>query len=347
MKTRAAILWELYKPLVIEDIEVPVLKKGQVLVKILYSGVCRAQYNEMIGLKGPDKFLPHTLGHEGSGVVMDIGKGITKVKKGDCVCLSWIKGRGLDGMNTQYKLGSRVINAGAVTTFSDYAVVSENRLTKIPKAMPADIASIIGCAVVTGCGIIQNTLSARKGDSIAVFGVGGVGLSVVLGAKRAGCGPIIAVDIADPKLRFAKTLGATHGIHAARSSVLKEVLTIVPGGVDFAVDASGSKTAMETAFACVKDNGGTCVVAGNLSKDEKIELHPFDLIKGKKIRGTWGGETDPDADIPRYARAFLQGQMPVDQLITHRFGLQDINKAFEVLVKGGAGRIVLEMDQDI
>ncbi len=278
---------------------------------------------------------------------MDIGRDITKVKKGDYVCLSWIKGRGLDGMNTRYRLGRRVINAGAVTTFSDYAVVSENRLTKIPKAMPADIASIIGCAVVTGCGIIQNTLSARKGDSVAVFGVGGVGLSVVLGAKRRGCGPIIAVDIADPKLRFAKTLGATHGINAARSSVLKEVLAIAPGGVHFAVDASGSKTAMETAFACVKDNGGTCVVAGNLSKDEKIELHPFDLIKGKRIRGTWGGETDPDTDIPRYACAFLQGQMPIDKLITHRFGLEDVNKAFDVLVKGKAGRIVLAMDKDI
>jgi len=162
MKTRAAILWELHKPLVIEDVEVPALKKGQVLVAVLYSGLCRAQYNEMIGLKGPDKFLPHTLGHEGSGIVVDIGKGITKVKKGDYVCLSWIKGRGLDGMNTQYRSGHCVINAGAVTTFSDYAVVSENRLTKIPKVLPADIASIIGCAVVTGCGIIQNTLSARN-----------------------------------------------------------------------------------------------------------------------------------------------------------------------------------------
>ena len=158
---------------------------------------------------------------------------------------------------------------------------------------------------------------------------------------------MIVVDIVNSKLRLASTLGATHGINAARSSVLKKILAIAPGGVDFAVDASGSKTAMETAFACVKDNGGTCVVAGNLSKDEKITLHPFDLIKGKKIRGTWGGETDPDADIPRYARAFLQGQMPIDQLITHRFGLQDINKAFDLLVKGAAGRIVLAMGQDL
>ena len=344
MKTRAAILWETHKPLVIEDIEVPALKKGQVLVKVLYSGVCRAQYNEMIGLKGPDRFLPHTLGHEGSGIVVDTGKGITKVKKGDYVCLSWIKGKGLDGLNSQYRSGGRVINAGAVTTFSDYAVVSENRVTKISKAMPADIASIVGCAVATGCGIVRNTLSASKGSSIVVFGAGGVGLSAVMGAKYQGCGPIIAVDVADSKLRFANAMGATHGINAARASVLKEILAIAPGGVDFAVDASGSKTAMETGFSCVKDNGGCFVIAGNLSRDERIEIHPFDLIKGKNIRGTWGGETDPDRDIPRYARAFSQGKLPINKLITHRFGLEDINKAFDVLIEGGAGRVILEMD---
>ncbi len=344
MKTRAAILVELKKPLVIDQLEIPALKKGQLLVKILYSGVCRAQYNEMIGLKGPDRFLPHTLGHEASGIVVDSSRGITKVKKGDYVCLSWIKGRGLDGINTQYMLNGRTINAGAVTTFSDYAVVSENRVTKIPKTVPAEIASIIGCAVVTGGGIVQNTLGAANGNSIAVFGVGGVGLSVVLAAKRRGCAPIIAIDVSDSKLRFAKKIGATHLVNAARSSALKEILAIVPGGVDFAVDASGSKSAMETAFGCVKEQGGTCVIAGNLSKDEKIELHPFDLIKGKKIVGTWGGETDPDRDIPRYARAFSQRQMPIDKLITHRLDLEDINKAFDLLVKGEAGRIILKMD---
>ena len=131
MKTKAAILYELNKPLVIDDVEIPELKRGQVLTKILYSGVCRAQYNEIIGLKGPDKFLPHMLGHEASAIVEEVGEGITKVKKGDYVALSWIKGDGLDGINTQYKKGSQVIIAGGVTTFSEYAVVSENRVSKI------------------------------------------------------------------------------------------------------------------------------------------------------------------------------------------------------------------------
>ena len=342
MKTRAAILWELKKPLVLDDVEIPALKKGQVLVKVLYSGICRAQYNEMIGLKGPDKFLPHLLGHEASGTVVDIGPGITKVKKGDYVCLSWIKGKGLDALNSQYRLGNRLINAGAVTTFSDYTVVSENRVTKISKDMPQDIGAILGCAIVTGCGIMENTVAAAKKSSVAVFGVGGIGLSVILGAKRRGCTTIIAVDISDSKLMFAQKMGATHTINA-RHNVLSAINGIAPDGVDYAVDASGNKTAMENAFASVKVGGGTCVIAGNLSKDEKIELHPFELIKGKRIIGTWGGETKPDNDIPKYVRAYAQGKLPMDRMITHRFAFNDINKAFDVLIKGEAGRIILKM----
>ena len=341
MKTRAAILWQLHKPLVIDEVEIPLLKHGQVLVKILYSGICRAQYNEMIGLKGPDKFLPHLLGHEASGFVADTGAGVSKVKKNDYVCLTWIKGHGLDAFNSQYKLGSRIVNAGAVTTFSDYAVVSENRVIKISKSAPADIAAIAGCAIATGCGIINNTLNASQGSSVIVFGVGGIGLSIILGAKHRGCSTIIAVDVRNSKLKFAKELGATHLINASKSNVLKSIAGILPQGADYAVDASGNKMAMENAFACIKEKG-VCVIAGNLGKDEKMELHPFELIKGKRIIGTWGGETQPDRDIPAYLKAFSRGQLPIDRMITHRFGLEDINQAFDVLVKGEAGRIIFK-----
>ena len=346
MKTRAAILWELNKPLIIEDIQIPELKRGQLLVRILYSGVCRAQYNEMIGLKGPDKFLPHLLGHEASGYIEDCGQGVSKVKKGDYVCLSWIKGEGLDGINSQYTLNGQTINAGGVTTFSDYAVVSENRVTPLSSLMPADAAAILGCAVVTGCGIIENSLQVSLGASIAVFGAGGIGLSVILGAKRKNCAHIIAVDIDDAKLQFAKRLGATHVINVKTMDTVREINAICPSGVDYAVDASGNKLAMENAFAVIREKGGVCVIAGNLSKDEQISLHPFDLIKGKRIIGTWGGETVPDRDIPQYVSAFLKEQLPFDQMITHRFGLEDINKAFDVLVNGEAGRIVIKVGHE-
>ena len=346
MKTRAAILWQLHKPLVIDDVEVPALKRGQVLVKVLYSGICRAQYNEMIGLKGPDKFLPHLLGHEASGFIVDTGPGITKVKKGDYVCLSWIKGKGLDAFNSRYGCNGVGINAGAVTTFSDYTVASENRVTKIPKSMPAEAAAILGCAVLTGCGIMENTVAAAGGTSVAVFGVGGIGLSVILGARRRGCSTIIAVDLEGKRLRFAKRMGATHALNANSQNVLKEINTIMPTGLDYAVDASGNKNAMENAFAAVKEKGGVCVIAGNLSKDEQIALHPFDLIKGKRITGTWGGESMPERDIPKYARAFSRGDLPFDRMITHRFHLEDINKAFDVLIKGEAGRIIVKTNHD-
>ena len=343
MKTKAAILYELNKPLVIEQVDVPPLKRGQVLVKILYSGVCRAQYNEIIGLKGADKFLPHMLGHEASGIIEETGEGITKVKKGDYVALSWIKGDGLDGINTQYAKGNVMINAGGVTTFSDHSVVSENRVTKISKRIDPESAAIVGCAVATGCGIVENALKAKEGNSIAVFGTGGVGLSVILGAKRRGCHPIIAVDLTPEKLNFAKQCGATDMVDASRIDVWQLLKKIAPDGVDFTVDASGNKSAMEMAFDLAREGKGVCVIAGNLSKDEKISIHPFELIKGKKLVGTWGGETRPSYDIPKYVDAFAKGELPIHQLITHRFALDEINKAFDVLKKGDAGRIVIKM----
>ncbi len=341
MRTRAAILWKSNAPLIIEDIDIPRLKRGQVLVKIFYSGICRAQYNEIIALKGPDKFLPHLLGHEASGEIVDCGPGISKVKKGDTVCLSWIKGEGLDGINSQYKMGAHVINAGGVTTFSDYAVVSENRVTKITKSADLKIASIIGCAVLTGGGVINHTLNAKAGQSIVVFGVGGVGLNMIMAAKAKQLATIVAVDINAAKLNFAKKFGATHGV-IANTSLITKLNAICPKGFDFSVDASGNKVAMETGFSVIHDRG-TMVIAGNLGKDEKISLHPFDLIRGKRIIGTWGGESKPDRDIPNYLRAIGQGTMPVGQLITHCLPLEKINDAFKLLINGQAGRIVLDM----
>ena len=341
MKTKAAILYELNKPLRVEEVEIPSLKPGQVLVQILFSGLCRAQYNEMIGLKGPDKFLPHMLGHEASAIVGEIGCEVTKVRVGDYVALSWIKGDGCEVSQTFYQNGAQRINAGAVTTFSHYSVVSENRLTKIPKNIPADLAAILGCAVITGCGIIHNTLNPKEGSSIAIFGTGGVGACVVMAAKEKGCFPIIAVDLNEKKLEFAQSLGATHGLLMSEE-IVERIRRVVPVGLDYAVDASGAKMAMESAFEVLHDKG-VLVIAGNLSKEEKISIHPFDLIKGKKIIGSWGGESVPQRDITRCIRAYRNGKLPYQKLITHRFGLEDINRAFQVLSQGEAGRILIEM----
>lgn len=342
MKTKAAILHESNTPLVIDEVEIPALKKGQVLVKILCSGVCRAQLNEIMALKGPDRFLPHLLGHEASAIVEKIGRGVTRVKKGDYVVLSWIKGAGEETGGSCYRQGDKIINAGAVTTFSEHAVVSENRVTKISKKVPPDVAAIIGCAVATGAGIVNNTLEAKRKSSIVVFGVGGVGLSAILAAKLKGCGKIIAVDIFEEKLSFAKKLGATHGINIHYGSPVRQIKDIVPDGVDHAIDASGNRVAMEAAFEALNQTG-MLVIAGNLAHNEKISIHPFELIKGKRIVGTWGGETVPQRDFPKYANDYCRGQFPIDRLITHRFRLEQVNEALRVLRSGAVGRIVLEI----
>lgn len=343
MRTKAAILYKLHAPLVIETVDIPPLRKGQILVKILATGICRAQYNEIIGLKGPDRFLPHMLGHEAAGLVQKIGRSVTKVQKGDYVILSWIKGNGLEAGGTQYQMNNRWINAGAVTTFSEYSVVSENRVTKISRRIPPDKAAVIGCAIATGAGIVNNTLKVREGSSIAIFGIGGIGASAILAAQMRGCQKIIAVDVREKKFDFARRLGATDVVDANSIDPLEQIRGLVDGGVDYAIDASGKKTAMELAFEAMNDQG-TLVIAGNLGKDEKISLHPFELIKGKRILGTWGGETVPQRDFPRNVRAYLQGRLKLDKLITHRLKLDDINQAFGLLEQGDAGRIIIEMD---
>ena len=345
MKTTAAVLTEINQPLQIEELTIPPLKKGQVLVEITYSGICHSQLNEIEGKKGPDKFLPHTLGHEGAGVVEETGPDVTKVKSGDHVVLTWIKGEGADVPSTVYSNdnGSKV-NSGAISTFMTRTVVSENRLIAIPKEMPLKEAALLGCAIPTGAGIILNTIKPKPESSLVVFGVGGIGMSVVVAAKAASCKRIIAIDVHKQKLQLARQMGATEIINAKKEEPLSVIMELTDGeGADYAVESAGLKKTMEMAFMSVKDNGGLLVIAGNLSHNEKISISPFDLIKGKRIIGTWGGETIPDRDIPKYVRLYLKGKLDLDSLITHRFSLDHINRAMETFRnEDNALRILIE-----
>ena len=348
MKTKAAVLYETNKSLQIEELTIPDLQSGQVLVKIAYSGICRSQLNEIQGLKGKDNYLPHTLGHEGSGIVEAIGAGVSKVEIGDHVVLTWIKGKGADMPSTSYKKADgSTVNSGAISTFMTKAVVSENRLVKIPQEMPLREAALLGCAIPTGAGIVLNTLKAQSGNSIAIFGVGGIGLSAVLAAGLMNATPVIAIDVFDYKLKLARDVGATHLINAGKEDPLAAILKITDGcGVDYAIEAAGLCETMEKAFRAVRDNGGLCVLAGNLSQGEKISLDPFDLIKGKQIVGTWGGETDPDQDIPEYVRFYQANKLKLDALITDHFTLDEINKSIDMMSKGKiAGRCLIEMPE--
>lgn len=345
MDTLAAILSEINKPLIIEELLIPDLKAGQVLVKIAYSGICHTQLNEMRGLKGEDRFLPHTLGHEGSGIVEAIGAEVKKVKIGDRVVLTWIKGNGLDIPASSYKRNDgSIVNSGAISTFMAKAVVAENRLVKIPEEMPLREAALLGCAIPTGAGIVINTLNIAAGKSIAIFGMGGIGLSALLAAKVKGASKIIAIDISKDKLKQSTLLGATDVLNAGDNSVIESIMKITDNqGVDYAIESAGKKESMEMAFKSVRDKGGLCVIAGNLSFGEKIKIDPFDLIKGKRIIGTWGGQTQPDRDIPVYADWVISGGLNLKQLVGRVFELKDINQAIEYMERGAVGRVLIDM----
>lgn len=344
MKTTAAVLTEINKPLQIEELTIPPLKKGQVLVEVAYSGICHSQLNEIHGLKGEDKFLPHTLGHEGSGIVVEIGSDVTKVKPGDQVVLTWIKGSGHDVPSTKYsrKDGS-IVNSGTISTFMTHAVISENRLVPITKEMPLKESALLGCAIPTGAGIVLNTAHVQPGQSVAVFGCGGIGLSVILAAKMVGASVIIAIDIREQKLTEAKKIGATHIIDASRQTVFDTIHSITGGqGVDFAIEAAGNRMTMEAAFKSVKDKGGLCILAGNLPAGHNISIDPFDLIKGKRIIGTWGGETDPDQDIQLYVSMYLEKKLNLHLIPVSFYGLEQINLAVKSLEDGNIGRAIIE-----
>lgn len=343
MKTLAAVLVETGRPLELAELEIPALRPGQVLVEIAYSGVCHTQLLEARGYRGQDPFLPHCLGHEGSGVVREVGAGVGKVMPEDRVILSWIKGSGADVPGSVYRWGDRSVNAGGITTFSRHAVISENRLTLMPAALPLREAALLGCAVPTGMGAVLNTADPGVGQSLAVFGVGGVGLCAVAAAALAGCLPVIAVDRLPAKLEAARTLGATH-ILPAEGDLLAEIRRLAPEGLDFALEASGRPEVMRLALESVRARGGTAVVIGNARHGEQVQIDPWQLNQGKRLLGTWGGDSRPDIDFPRYGALIAAGRLDLHPLLGRSYALTQVNHALSDLESGTAVRPLIAME---
>lgn len=343
MKTTAAVLVELGKPLELADLDIPVLKPGQCLIEIAFSGVCHTQVGEVRGHRGEDKFLPHCLGHEGSGYVREVGPGVTKVKPGDAVILSWIKASGMDVPGSVYEWNGRKVNAGGITTFARNSVISENRLTVIPEGLSLRHAALIGCAVPTGAGVVFNTAQPRPGQSVVVFGVGGIGNCAVAAAAASGCVPVIAVDINPDKLALAKKFGATHTIDSKQNDAVAEIQKLVKGGVDFAIEATGVPAVMRQALSCVRQQGGTAVVIGNARFGDKLEFDPRELNMGKRLLGTWGGDNVPDRDYPRYARLMASGKLDLEPLLSRTYSLTEVNAAIDDLEGGRAARPLIQM----
>lgn len=332
----AAILNVLNEPLAVDDVLLPeALTAGQVLVRVHASGICGKQLNEISGACGQDKFLPHLLGHEGAGVVRDVGPGVEIVKAGDHIVLHWRKGRGLEGAFPRYRWRDCYAGGGAVTTFNEYAVVSENRLTKIHPAIPFDIAALMGCAVTTGLGVIFNDAELQAGQSVCVIGCGGVGLNVIQGARIAKAAAILAIDNSDEKLLMAIEFGAT--------SASKQFADAKSRKLDLIVDTTGRPELIAQAFDLAAP-GGKVVMVGQPPRGMDLVLRDVaSNMKGKTLMDSAGGGTRPEYDIPWYLGMWQRGDLKLKELITHRFPLERVNDALAVSRSGKAGRVILEM----
>jgi S-(hydroxymethyl)glutathione dehydrogenase/alcohol dehydrogenase len=343
LKTKAAILTALNTPLVIDEIEIPPLECGQVLVEVDCSGICGAQLGEIAGVKGPDKFLPHLMGHEGGAVVVETGPGVTAVREGDRVVMHWRKGAGIQAKPASYRWNGRTVNAGWVTTFNEFAIASENRLTPIPKEIDFEIAALMGCAVTTALGLINNDAQVRIGQSVAVLGCGGVGLNVIQGAAMVSADPVIAIDIYDHKLEMARNFGATHLINSSRTDLREEIRKIVgASGVDVFVENTGVVRLIEQAYELTAKTGRTILV-GVPRYDQDITIHSLPLHFGKVLTGCEGGHTDPTTDIPRYLSLYRTGKLRLNGLVTHRYPLAEVNAALDQVRSGESGRCILNM----
>lgn len=344
---RAAVLFELNKPLRIIDLPVRSPGPHQILVQLAATGLCHAQLLEIRGENTIGPMNPNLLGHEGAGVVVEVGEGVIKVKPGDHVITSWIKGSGANVLPEKYEYEGQKINCGFVTTFNEYTLASENRVTKIPKKMPFLEASIIGCAVATGAGAVLKNAKVQPGKSVAVSGTGGIGMNMIHAAAYAKANPIIAIDVNEEKLEFAKKMGATHGLNVLKDDVEAGLKSIAGNdGLDYAFDTTGRKEAMELMYRSVKKATGRCVLCGVPNPPgTKMEMDPFPLYFGRQLVGTSGGEAFPDDDFPKLCKMYLKGELRIKDMITHVISLDQINEGFELMKQSKCCRVVVDFNR--
>ncbi len=349
-------------PLRIEELQLPDPGPDQVVVREFASGVCHSQLHQM---HRPRK-APVVLGHEATGVVLKVGRNISHVREGDIVLVTWVPRNAAEASGPPGTASLEVSDGTAVSenvfTWADHTLCDGQYVVKAPENIPRDVTAIIGCAVMTGAGAVINTAKVQAGQSVAIFGVGGVGLSAVVGARMSGANPIIAVDLDDAKLAFARRFGATHGINAARENVIEAIHELTPGegaytifkqptsGADFTFDCIGLKVTMEQIVPACRSghfgvcHGGTAVLVG--VPGTNVELNALDvLINEKKFVGSIGGSCAPDRDFPTFLDWHANGELDLDAMVTARYKLDDINEATRALEAGEiSGRAILEFD---
>jgi alcohol dehydrogenase len=374
MKTKAAVLYEMgavrpyskSRPFVIDELTLADPAPGEVLVQIAAAGLCHSDLSVVDGSR--PRAMPMVLGHEASGIVREVGANVHDLAPGDHVVFSWVascgrcsycaSGRGsLCEPGVQANIDGTLLNGArrftdkqsracshhlGVSGFSNFTIAVQESLVKVDKALPLDRAALFGCAVVTGVGAVVNTASVKAGNSVAVFGMGGVGLSAVMGARAIGAYPIVAVDLLDRKLELAKDVGASHAINAARDDAVEAVKQLCHGGADYVFESVGSEKALMQAYAATQ-RGGTTVAIGLPAPEKMFSISALSIVAEERtIKGSYMGSAVPRRDIPRFIEMYQAGILPVDKLHTHTLRLEEINEGFDRLADAQAVRQIID-----
>jgi len=367
IKSKAAVAWGPNQPLVMEEIDVMLPKAGEVLIRIVASGVCHTDAFTLSG-EDPEGLFPVVLGHEGGGIVEQVGEGVTSVSVGDHViplytpecgeckfCLSGktnlcqkireTQGKGVmpDGTSRFYKDGKPLYHYMGCSTFSEYTVLPEISLAKVNKKAALDEVCLFGCGVTTGIGAVMNTAKVKEGDTVAIFGMGGIGLSAVIGAVMAKASRILVIDINESKFELARKLGATDCINPKKidKPIQEHIVELTEGGVDFSFECIGNVDVMRSALECCHKGWGESVIIGVAGAGQEISTRPFQLVTGRVWRGSAFGGVKGRSELPDYVEKYLNGDIVLDDFITHNFAIEDVNQAFDLMHEGKSIRSVV------
>jgi len=367
MKSRAAVAVEAGKPLEITEVDVQGPQQGEVLVRMVATGVCHTDAFTLSGAD-PEGIFPAILGHEGGGIVEETGAGVTSVKVGDhviplytpecgecsfcksgktnlCQKIRVTQGQGLmpDGTSRFSMNGQQLFHYMGTSTFSEYSVMPEISVAKISSEAPLDKVCLLGCGITTGIGAVLNTAKVEAGATVAVFGLGGIGLSVVQGAVMAGASRIIAVDLNDDKFKMARMLGATDFINPSKydQPIQDVIVNLTDGGVDYSFECIGNTNVMRSALECCHKGWGESIIIGVAGAGQEISTRPFQLVTGRVWRGTAFGGVRGRSELPGYVDNYMAGKINIDDMVTHTMGLEDINKAFDLMHAGESIRSVV------
>lgn len=371
IKSRAAIAWGPKQPLSIEEVDVMPPQAGEVRIRVVASGVCHTDAFTLSG-EDPEGIFPAILGHEGGGIVESVGEGVTSVQVGDhviplytpecgeckfctsgktnlCGKIRETQGKGLmpDGTSRFFKDGQPVFHYMGCSTFSEYTVLPEISLAKVNKAAPLEEVCLLGCGVTTGMGAVMNTANVEEGATVAIFGMGGIGLSAIIGATMAKAGRIIAVDINESKFELARKLGATDCINPNDydKPIQEVIVELTDGGVDYSFECIGNVNVMRSALECCHKGWGESVVIGVAGAGQEISTRPFQLVTGRVWKGSAFGGVKGRSELPGIVDRYMQGEFKLNDFITHTMSLERINEAFELMHEGKSIRSVIHFDK--